>query len=136
MPQRFALRFLFAAIALGVLASDVAWAQRYGRDPHDGGLPASVRRIQRETGGEVLKAQPFERDGREVYRVKVLTPQGRIRVYEEEPHQDQMPRDMQAPPSYPRGMPAPAYPRAASPAYQRMPPQQYPISPRGHRHPE
>ena len=54
-------------------------------DPRDGGLPASVRRVQRETGGQVLRAQPIQRDGREVYRVKVLTPQGRIRVVEEIP---------------------------------------------------
>ena len=47
-------------------------------------LPASERRIQRETGGEVLKAQPIQRDGREVYRVKVLTPQGRIRIVEDD----------------------------------------------------
>ncbi|MBS0211695.1 MAG: PepSY domain-containing protein [Proteobacteria bacterium] len=57
----------------------------YGGPPRDDGLPASVNRIQRETGGQVLRAQPYERDGREVYRVKVLTPQGRIRVYEEDP---------------------------------------------------
>ncbi|MBS0194765.1 MAG: PepSY domain-containing protein [Proteobacteria bacterium] len=57
----------------------------YGGPPRDYGLPASVNRIQRETGGQVLRAQPYERDGREVYRVKVLTPQGRIRVYEEDP---------------------------------------------------
>jgi hypothetical protein len=54
-------------------------------DPRDGGLPASVRRVQRETGGQVLKAQPMQRDGREMYRVKVLTPQGRIRVVEDIP---------------------------------------------------
>jgi len=54
-------------------------------ESRDGGLPASVRRVQRETGGQVLKAQPIERDGRQMYRVKVLTPQGRIRVVEDVP---------------------------------------------------
>ncbi|HTD29036.1 MAG TPA: hypothetical protein VK660_06560 [Xanthomonadaceae bacterium] len=66
-------------------------------DPRDGGLPASVRRIQRETGGQVLKAQPIQRDGREMYRVKVLTPQGRIRVMEEMPP----PPRNEFPPSHP-----------------------------------
>ena len=66
-------------------------------DPRDSGLPASVRRVQRETGGQVLRAQPFERDGREVYRVKVLTPQGRIRVVEDMPP----PPPGYAPPSNP-----------------------------------
>ncbi len=57
---------------------------RYDGDPRNDGLPASVQRIQRRTGGQVLRAQPYERDGREVYRVKVLTPEGRIRVYEDD----------------------------------------------------
>jgi hypothetical protein len=47
-------------------------------------LPASVRRIESETGGTVLRAQPIERDGREIYRVKIVTPQGRVRVVEDD----------------------------------------------------
>jgi hypothetical protein len=78
------------ALALVALGVDAAWAD-HGQPKNDprasgpatSGLPASVRRIERETGGEVLKAQPIQRDGREVYRVKVLTPQGRIRVVED-----------------------------------------------------
>lgn len=53
-------------------------------DDTDHTLPASVRRIERETGGQVLRAQPIERDGREIYRVKIVTPQGRVRVVEED----------------------------------------------------
>ena len=99
---------LILAIALTALGGESAWADRFPRSgPRDGGLPASVRRVQRETGGEVLKAQPIERDGREIYRVKVLTPQGRIRVVEDEPQ-------YQAPPSAP--------PRQLPPAYPRQPP--------------
>ena len=86
MPQRFAKQIVVALLAYVAVGGGVAWADRYQRvDPRDGDLPASVRRIQRETGGQVLKAQPIQRDGREVYRVKVLTPQGRIRVVEEMP---------------------------------------------------
>lgn len=97
---------------------------RYQRnDPRDGDLPASVRRIQRETGGEVLKAQPIQRDGREVYRVKVLTPQGRIRVYEDEPplreatprrdgqREDAIPQDALRRNAQRRDPPPPSYPR-------------------------
>ena len=61
-----------------------ASSQRGSHEAGGNDLPASVRRIQRETGGEVLKAQPIQRDGREVYRVKVLTPQGRIRIVEDD----------------------------------------------------
>ncbi len=86
MPQRFAKQIIVAVLVYMELGGGLAWADRYQRvDPRDGGLPASVRRIQRENGGQVLKAQPIQRDGREGYRVKVLTPQGRIRVVEEMP---------------------------------------------------
>jgi hypothetical protein len=48
-------------------------------------LPESVRRVERQTGGEVLRAEPMQRDGREVYRVKVLTSDGRVRVIQDDP---------------------------------------------------
>ena len=86
MPKHFAKQILIAVLAYLALGGGLAWAERSQRsDPRDGDLPASVRRIQRETGGQVLRAQPIQRDGREVYRVKVLTPQGRIRIVEEMP---------------------------------------------------
>lgn len=50
-----------------------------------GSLPDSVRRVERQTGGEVLRAEPMQRDGREVYRLKVLTSDGRVRVVQEDP---------------------------------------------------
>ena len=50
-------------------------------------LPDSVRRVERSTGGEVLRAEPMQRDGREVYRIKVITTDGRIRVMQEDPGQ-------------------------------------------------
>lgn len=55
----------------------------------DGGrLPESVSRIERETGGRVLSAQRSQRDGREVNRIKVLTPEGRVRVMWDDPQRD------------------------------------------------
>jgi hypothetical protein len=48
-------------------------------------LPESVRRVERQTGGEVLRAEPMQRDGREVYRLKVLTADGRVRVVQDDP---------------------------------------------------
>jgi hypothetical protein len=48
-------------------------------------LPDSVRRVERQTGGEVLRAEPMQRDGREVYRFKVLTADGRVRVMQDDP---------------------------------------------------
>ena len=49
-------------------------------------LPDTVRRVERETGGEVLRAEPMQRDGREVYRLKVLTADGRVRVVQDDPN--------------------------------------------------
>ena len=87
MTVRFAQQIVVAVLALIAIGAGTAWADKPRKDDaRDGDLPASVRRVQRETGGEVLKAQPMQRgDGHEVYRVKVLTPQGRIRVVEDDP---------------------------------------------------
>lgn len=41
-----------------------------------------VRQVERE-GGRVLQAEPMQRSGREVYRLKVLTPEGRVRVLDD-----------------------------------------------------
>lgn len=38
-----------------------------------------VRQVERD-GGRVLQAESMQRGGREVYRLKVLTPEGRVRV--------------------------------------------------------
>lgn len=42
--------------------------------------------MERETGGEVLRAEPMQRDGREVHRMKVMTADGRVRVVQEDPN--------------------------------------------------
>jgi hypothetical protein len=41
-----------------------------------------VREVERD-GGRVLQAEPMQRSGREVYRLKVLTPEGRVRVLDD-----------------------------------------------------
>lgn len=83
MPHPFPLLFSIV-LAVTALGETQAWAGHADKPAvgKDSTLPDSVRRVERETGGQVLRAQPIERDGREVYRVKVLTPQGRVRVME------------------------------------------------------
>ncbi|HEX4853360.1 hypothetical protein [Arenimonas sp.] len=49
---------------------------------------ARVRQVERD-GGRVLQAEPMQRGGRQVYRLKVLTPEGRVRVLQD---QDMSPR--------------------------------------------
>lgn len=45
---------------------------------------ARVRQVER-AGGRVLQAEPMQRGGQEVYRFKVLTPEGRVRVLQGDP---------------------------------------------------
>lgn len=48
-------------------------------------LPESVARVERETGGKVLQVKPIQRGDREIYRMKVLTPEGRVKVMQDDP---------------------------------------------------
>jgi uncharacterized membrane protein YkoI len=60
----------------------------HAKPPHDGrgaerdarGLDRAVGQVKRETGGRVLDADVDDHDGDRSYRVKVLTPNGRVRV--------------------------------------------------------
>lgn len=49
-----------------------------------------VREVERD-GGRVLQAEPMQRSGREVYRLKVLTPEGRVRVLDDSRRRDTRP---------------------------------------------
>lgn len=53
--------------------------QRYREAPRMS-LSDAVRQAERRTGGQVLSAEPRDDGGRSVYRVKVLTPNGRVQV--------------------------------------------------------
>ncbi len=50
-----------------------------------GSLSDAVRRIERDTRGEVLSAERVQYDGRDMHRVKVVDDQGRVRVFMQEP---------------------------------------------------
>ncbi len=99
---------LALALAIAGLGGVSSWAEAApaatkvkAEGDKDNTLPASVRRIERETGGQVLRAQPIQRDGREIYRVKVVTPQGRVRVVEDDAGRAE-------PPPPPEPLPPPA----------------------------
>ena len=78
-----------------------AWAQQGrgqghpGRGPeaargHDRGedqraLSDAVRRVERQTKGQVLSAERVPYDGRDVSRVKVVDSSGRVRIYMDDP---------------------------------------------------
>jgi hypothetical protein len=79
-----------------------------------------VRQVERE-GGRVLRAEPMQRGGRETYRIKVLTPEGRVRVLDDGRGRDaRPPRD-----DRPRQRAPEAY-RADPPPMPSEPPRQAP----------
>ncbi len=58
-----------------------------GRNDHNS-LSDAVRRVERDTRGEVLSAERVQYDGRDMHRVKVVDDQGRVRVFMQEPRHD------------------------------------------------
>lgn len=64
-------------IAILLSALMLAWALPAWADVSRDEAAATV---QRASGGRVLTVEKAERDGRVVWRVKVLTPQGEVKV--------------------------------------------------------
>ncbi len=62
-------------------------------------LRSSVNRVERETGGRVLSAERRSQAGREVNRIKVYTPEGRVRVMWDDPR-GEAPRNASPPPRH------------------------------------
>lgn len=103
MPPNSCLRLvLLVLIAVSSLAPGDASAQRGGADVsprpanaartsgHDRSaeqraLSAAVRRVESQTGGQVLSAERIPFDGRDVSRIKVVDASGRVRVYMDDP---------------------------------------------------
>jgi len=86
-----------------VAAGSVCAADR--DEPRRERMPESVQRIEHETGGRVLQVRPMQRGDREIYRVKVLTPEGRVRVMQDDPRRHARPAPM------PQRLPEPVPPR-------------------------
>ena len=54
----------------------------------DDTLSNSVRNAERTTpGGQILRAERMQYDGREVNRIKLMDDRGRVRTYMEDPQQ-------------------------------------------------
>lgn len=49
-------------------------------------LDEAVSRVRRETGGRVLSAEARDQRGATTYRIKVLMPNGAVRVYHVDAH--------------------------------------------------
>ena len=81
------LRIVLFALLLGLLALPASAREDQSRSKQEqgSGMNESLRRVESETGGTVLSAERQERGGREVYRVKVLDSEGRVRVVQDDP---------------------------------------------------
>jgi uncharacterized membrane protein YkoI len=44
-------------------------------------LADAVEQVRSETGGEILSATTLREDGKRVHRIKVLLPDGRVRIF-------------------------------------------------------
>jgi hypothetical protein len=72
-------QFLIAALLAAPAGASPNDNEQYAR------LPESVQRVEHETGGKVLQVKPIQRGDREIYRMKVLTPDGRVKVVQDDP---------------------------------------------------
>ena len=59
--------------------------QRDDKQDSRSSLSDAVRRVERDTRGEVLSAERVQYDGRDMHRVKVVDDQGRVRVFMQDP---------------------------------------------------
>ena len=96
MPKLLTIAILAVLPALSAHAQSQPQPQPQPRPQRDDGgqdprssLSDAVRRVERDTRGEVLSAERVQYDGRDMHRVKVVDDQGRVRVFMQDPqHSD------------------------------------------------
>jgi hypothetical protein len=71
---------LFTAVLLLSLGFGMALAASAQSGEPEVTMDQAVIKVQQETGGKVLSAEPHHVGRRVEYRIKVLTPQGHVRV--------------------------------------------------------
>ena len=64
---------------------------RRERNRNQDALSDSIRRIERNTRGQVLSAERVPYDGRSVNRIKVVDDRGRVRIYMDDPRDGEPP---------------------------------------------
>jgi hypothetical protein len=94
LPRLLAIAVLAVLPALSAQASPQAKGrgQQQDRDSRST-LSDAVRRVERDTRGEVLSAERVQYDGRDMHRVKVVDDQGRVRVFMQDPRRRDDGRD-------------------------------------------
>ena len=73
--------FAVACALLLLAGAPLAWAAKPPPRPaHPQNLEQAVKQVQHQTRGHILAADTVSRGRSSVYRIKVLTPQGQVRV--------------------------------------------------------
>lgn len=67
-------------IASLVLSASLAFAAAPATAQRATSLQDAVERVQKQTGGRILSAETVRVGRQKLYRVKVLTPEGRVQV--------------------------------------------------------
>lgn len=80
MILRPALLSLMLCLCLSPIAANAAdpvprWIAGSGLS-----LDAAVRQVKQQTGGRILSAETVTRDGKRYHRIKVLLPDGTVRI--------------------------------------------------------
>jgi hypothetical protein len=61
----------------------IAWLSLWAAWPVQAAtLKEAIEQVERETGGKVLAADTIRTRGTVVYRIKVLMPDGRVRIFQ------------------------------------------------------
>ena len=80
MTCLFAALLLSAAMVPAEARRDARSERHESRRQSGLSLDEAVARVRRDTGGRVLSAQAREDRGRTIYRIKVLLPNGAVRI--------------------------------------------------------
>lgn len=70
--------FIFALIFLTASLADTV-AQAESHNSHTS-LDQAVQQVKKQTGGRILSAKTKTNDGRQVHNIKVLLPNGKVRI--------------------------------------------------------
>lgn len=80
--NRLCIPLIALTLCAPVLAKDEDRREERSRD--DRSLSDSVRQVERNTGGRVVGAERIRASSRDIDRVKVVTPEGRVKVIRHE----------------------------------------------------
>ena len=75
--------FIFAFIFLTLsLAGTLTQAKQFQSESHNShtDLDQAVQQVKQKTGGRILSAKTKNKDGRQVHKIKVLLPDGKVRI--------------------------------------------------------